>query len=182
MVKLFIVRHGKTDWNEKGLVQGWTDIPLNETGIKDAEDLAKTFDKSMVDVCLCSSLKRARQTAQILVESEKIKYDEMLVERKFGSFEGKPMSFDDIKFLWNYKINYGKNGVESIKDCLKRAENIIKKIKENYDGKTVLLVTHGAFMKALKYNLEGYDEHTDFLVELPKNTTLYEYVLRWRKN
>lgn len=178
MVKLFIVRHGKTDWNEQGLVQGWTNIPLNETGVKDAENLAKTFDKSMVDVCLCSTLERARQTAQILVEKRKIHYDDMLKERKFGEFEGKIINFEDIKFLWNYKINYGENGVESIKDCLKRAESVLKNIKENYDGKSVLLVTHGAFMKALIYNIKGYDENTDFLSEIPKNTTLYEYELK----
>lgn len=177
MVKLFIVRHGKTDWNEQGLVQGWTDIPLNETGVNDAENLAKTFDKSLIDICLCSTLKRARQTAQILVDNEKIKYGETLKERKFGSFEGKKIIFDDIKLLWDYKLNYSEDGVESLRECLQRAENVLKKIKENYDGKTVLLVTHGGFMKALQYCLEGYDENTDFLTKLPKNTTIYEYEL-----
>lgn len=177
MVKLFIVRHGKTDWNEQGLTQGWMDIPLNEMGIKDAENLAKTFDKSMVDVCLCSTLTRAKQTAQILVENEKIQFDEMLMERHFGNFEGKKMNFEDIKLLYDYQLNYDENGVESLKNCLARAYNILEKIKKNYDGKTVLLVTHGAFMKVLMFNIEGYDENTDFLTKPPKNTTLYEYNL-----
>lgn len=178
MIKLLLVRHGKTDWNEQGLAQGWTDIPLNEVGINEAKQLAENFDKSVVDICLCSTLMRARQTAQILVETEKIKYDEKLKERKFGSFEGKKITFDDIKLLWDYKLNYCEEGVESLRDCLQRAANILKQIKENYDGKTVLLVTHGAFIKALQYCLEGYDEDTDFLTKLPKNTTIYEYELR----
>lgn len=178
MIKLFIVRHGKTDWNEKGLVQGWTDIPLNESGIKDAEKLAKSFDFSVIDVCLCSPLTRAKQTADILVGKEKIQYFEALKERKLGYLEGGKITFDDIKLLWDYKINYNENGVESLRDCLARADEVLQNIKEHYDDKSVLLVTHGAFMKALIYNLKGYDENTDFLSEVPKNTTLYEYVLR----
>lgn len=181
MVKLFMVRHGRTDWNEQGLAQGWTDIPLNKVGVEEAkllaENLALNFDSTKIDVCLCSTLKRAKQTAQILVKNEKIKYDEMLKERRFGSFEGKKIIFDDIKLLWDYKLNYSENGVESLRECLQRAAKVLKQIKKNYDGKTVLLVTHGAFMKALQYNIEGYNEHTDFLDRLPKNTTVYKYEL-----
>lgn len=177
MVKLFIVRHGKTDWNERGLVQGWTDIPLNETGIRDAEELSKSFDFSVIDICLCSPLTRAKQTAQILVEKEKIKYFEALKERKLGYLEGGKTTFDDIKLLWDYKMNYNENGVESLRDCLARADEVLQNIKEHYDNKSVLLVTHGAFMKALKFNLEGYDENIDFLTDSPRNTTLYEYEL-----
>lgn len=178
MLKLFIVRHGKTDWNEMGISQGETDIPLNETGVKDAEELASVFDESAVDICLCSPLLRAKQTAKILIEEKKIKYDKMLSERRLGCFEGKKHDMEIIKLLWDYKSNYQENGVESLQDCLLRAKNLLQRIKTEYDGKSVLLVTHGAFMKALQYNIEGYDENTDFLTKIPKNTTIYEYDLK----
>lgn len=177
MVKLFMVRHGKTDWNAKGLTQGWTDIPLNEEGAESARKLAETFDGNQVDVCLCSPLLRAKQTAKILVDEEKIQYDPMLKERKLGDFEGKECTWEMIELLWDYKLNYHENEVESLKDCLERAKEILQKIKTNFDGKTVLLVTHGALMKTLQYNIEGYDENTDFLTKIPQNTTIYEYEL-----
>lgn len=177
MVKLFLVRHGKTDWNARGLTQGWTDIPLNEEGKESAKILAETFDFSAVDICLCSPLTRAKQTAKILVDESKIKYDDMLKERRLETFEGKECTWEVIELLWDYKLNYKDDGVESLQDCLKRAKEMLQRIKTNYDGKTVLLVTHGAFMKALQYNIEGYDENTDFLTKIPQNTTIYEYEL-----
>lgn len=54
MINLIIVRHGKTDWNEKQLMQGRTDIPLNKTGINDALVLSKLIDDKDIDICLCS--------------------------------------------------------------------------------------------------------------------------------
>lgn len=133
MNKLYIVRHGKTDWNVKGWVQGSTDIELNEEGIRQAKELSEKIDLDKIDICLCSSLKRAKQTAEILVKDKvKIIYDNLLVERGFGNYEGKPINFN-------------------------------------------LIVSHGGFIKALHFNLIGYDKNTDFLSFNPQNATVYEY-------
>ncbi len=60
MHKLYIVRHGKTDWNDQRLLQGLTDIALNEEGIKQTKELRKKIDLSKIDICICSPLKRAK--------------------------------------------------------------------------------------------------------------------------
>ena len=79
MSKLYIVRHGKTTWNEKVLLQGSTDIDLNNEGIKEAKELALKLDLNNIDICISSPLKRARQTAEILVKDKvKIVYDDFL--------------------------------------------------------------------------------------------------------
>ena len=176
MLKLYIVRHGKTDWNVEGLLQGSADIEINEEGIKQAKELAENIDLEKIDICLCSPLKRTRKTAEILVGNKKeIIYDDLLVERGFGDFEGKKINFDLIVPQWDYKLNDSSNNIESIQDCLLRANKFLTKIKKEYPNKSILIVSHGSFIKALHFNLIGYDENTDFLSFNPKNTTLYIY-------
>lgn len=176
MINIIIVRHGKTDWNEKQLMQGKTDIPLNNDGINDAKVLASIIKDKKIDLCFCSPLIRAQQTAKILMDESKIIIDDSLVERDFGELEGKKIVFDHIEEYWDYKLNYKGQGIESIQDCLKRAKRFLDKIK-TYNNKTILIVSHGAFIKALHFNLIGYDKNTDFLSFNPKNTTIYEYTL-----
>ncbi len=176
MSKIYIVRHGKTDWNVKELLQGTTDIELSEEGIEQAKELAGKLDLSKIDICFCSPLKRARQTADILVGNKvKIIYDSMIVERGFGDYEGKSINFDLIEKQWNYKLNDNSHNIESLQDCLLRAKKFLDKIKREYPNKNILIISHGSFIKTLHFNLVGYDENTDFLSFNPKNSVLYEY-------
>lgn len=176
MNKLYIVRHGKTDWNVKGLLQGSTDIELNEEGILETKELAKKVNLDEIDICICSPLKRTKQTADILVGNKlKIIYDDLIKERGFGDYEGKKIIFDLVAQQWDYKLNDSSHNIESIKDCLERANKFLNKIKKQFPNKTILIISHGSFMKALHFNLVGYSEDTDFLSFNPKNTTLYEY-------
>ena len=64
MIKLFIVRHGKTDWNLLGIVQGSTDISLNEEGIIEKIDISK------IDLCISSPLKRAMEISKIITKNK----------------------------------------------------------------------------------------------------------------
>lgn len=176
MNKLYIVRHGETDWNVKGLLQGSADIEINEEGIAQAKELAKNINIDQIDICICSPLKRTRKTADILVEGRKeIIYDDLLVERRFGDYERKKINLDLIVSQWDYKLNDSSNNIESIQDCLLRANRFLNKIKEKYPNKSLLIVSHGGFIKALHFNLIGYDENTDFLSFNPKHATLYTY-------
>ena len=178
MIKLYVVRRGKTAWNEKGLLQGSTDIELNDVGIKEANDLRIKLNLDKIDICLSSPLKRAKQTVQILIGNEiEIKYDDLLKERYFGLLEGKEINYDLIGQMWDYNIDNSEYNIESLKDCLIRANIFLEKIKENYNGKTILIVSHGAFIKCLHFAINGFDKNTDFLSFNPKNTTIYEYVI-----
>ena len=171
-MKLYIVRHGETSWNVKKLLQGKTDISLNENGINQVKTLEHKLPKNKIDICICSPLKRTIETANILYSN--IIKDDLLIERDYGDFEGKSIDYNFISLLWDYKVNYHDHNVESIKECLERANKFLKKIKK-YKGKNILIVSHGAFIKALHYNLVGYNENTDFLSFNPSNSELYEY-------
>lgn len=178
-MKLYIVRHGQTAWNVKNLLQGSTDVELSDVGIKQAEELSKKLDLNKIDICFCSPLKRTRQTANILIKNKiDVIYDDMIVERKFGDYEGKPINFDLIIQQWDYKLNDSSHNIENVQDCLLRAKRFIEKLKEEYSNKTILIISHGSFIKALHFNLVGYDENTDFLSFNPKNSVLYEYDIK----
>ena len=178
MNKLYIVRHGKTDWNEKKLLQGKTDIELNNEGIEQAKKLRDMIDIDKIDICICSPLKRTKKTAELIVDGRiPIVYDELLLERGFGNYEGKPINFELIGQQWDYKLNDSSNNIESLHKCLERAKRFLVKINKKYSNKTILIISHGSFIKMLHFNLIGYDENTDFLSFNPKNAVIYEYTL-----
>ena len=90
-MKFYIIRHGQTDWNKKGKIQGKTDIELNEEGIEQAREATKKLENCDIDVIISSPLKRARKTAEIINETKNVPiiFKEELEERGFGEFEGK---------------------------------------------------------------------------------------------
>ena len=156
MNKLYIIRHGKTDWNNLGLMQGRVDIALNEEGREDAAKLASSINLSDIDICLSSPLKRARETSEIIVQNKlEIIYDDLLIERDFGDYEGCKVNFDLIQKQWDYNLNDKSCNIESIKECLNRAKVFLDKVKKEYPNKTILIVSHGSFIKALHFNIIG---------------------------
>ncbi len=90
-MKLLLTRHGQTDWNVAGKVQGTTDIELNETGKKQAKKTGEKLLDYNIDVIIASPLKRAKRTAEIIRGNRNIPIllDEGIKERCFGEFEGK---------------------------------------------------------------------------------------------
>lgn len=92
---LYIMRHGKTDWNAIHKLQGRTDIPLNDEGRRWPKLLAKKYQDVHLDICFCSPLIRARETAQLVLAGRDVPvvYDERLLEMSFGIYEGTENSF-----------------------------------------------------------------------------------------
>lgn len=174
-MRLYVIRHGRTPWNEKGLMQGIEDIKLSLTGKKEAEDIREKLKDINFDICISSPLKRTLETANIVANGKcEIITDELLIERNLGEFEGK--KYDDYQKLnyWDYKLNNGLYGVEPVKDILKRTLIFLNNLKEkNY--KTVLIVSHAATIRAINYNIKGYDSNTKFLEFRPVHGKVYEY-------
>lgn len=141
-----LIRHGESEYNRIGLLQGRIDCNLSEYGLKQTQEKAKTFDCSKFDLCFCSPLKRTRQTAEILVSQLKIIYDKRIIERSLGEFENTPNS-DEKQFLLN-KIDSTPNNGESISDMQKRINDFINFLKENYSDKRILVITHAGVIYA----------------------------------
>lgn len=179
-MKLLLTRHGQTNWNVAGKIQGKTDIELNETGIKQAEATREKLLNEKIDVIISSPLKRARKTAEIIGKGRNIPIiiDKEIEERAFGEFEGMKAKEFDFDGIWNYKLNKQYEGVECIEDLFKRIENFLNKIKEEYKDKTVLLVTHGGVTVPIRVILEGISEEMMVIRTLAiENCEVKEYNL-----
>lgn len=94
---VYIVRHGETDWNRVRRVQGHTDIELNDYGRKLAEETAEGMKEIHLDLCFTSPLKRAKETALIVLGDRQIPvYDEPRIEEiSFGRYEGVRIGGED---------------------------------------------------------------------------------------
>ena len=178
---LYIIRHGKTDWNTRHKLQGKTDIPLNEEGRRMAEEAALEYRNTHFDVCFCSPLKRARETAEILLRGRDIpvQIDDRLAEMSFGSYEGQENSFDipdcPINVLFFDPGNYTDppGGAESLDSLFERTGAFLreKAFPLLDQGKDVLIVGHGAMNSSIVCQIRGL-ERKDFWSESIENCRL----------
>ena len=178
-MKIYVVRHGQTDYNINGLFQGRKDIPLNSVGIKQAEETAQKFKNIPVDIILVSPLTRAKETAKYISNVTGIKpvIEQDLIERNFGDMEGKPNREDcNIKMLLDYERNYNICNVEPIQSLFKRVSDCLDKIIDKYMGKNVVLVTHGGVAQAIDCYFNDFPENKDLQSIALKNCEVREYV------
>lgn len=181
-MKLYVVRHGQTDWNVQKRVQGSVDISLNEKGINQAKEVRDKIDLSCIDFCISSPMKRAKQTAQIICNNEiSIVEDKRLKERGFGDYEGTIYDDESIKRLWNFEWDNAEHGVETLEQLFERTESFLGFLKGKYPDNKILLVTHGGLFKALYFVINGYDKTTDLLSFFPENGEVYEFNIPIRK-
>ena len=155
---LYIMRHGKTDWNIRHKLQGRTDIPLNEEGRKMASDAAELSKDVHFDICYVSPLIRARETAGLLLKDRDIPIivDDRLAEMGFGIYEGEENVFEKpecpVRELFFNPAGYkAQDGAESIEDLIKRTGSFLSEIAYPLveEGKDVLIVGHGAMNSAI---------------------------------
>ena len=178
-MKIYVVRHGQTDYNINGLFQGRKDIPLNSVGIKQAEETAQKFKNISVDIILVSPLTRAKETAKYISNVTGVKpiIEQDLIERNFGDMEGKPnREYCNIKMLLDYEKNYNICNVEPIQSLFKRVSDCLDKIIDKYMGKNVVLVTHGGVAQAIDCYFNGFPENKDLQSIALKNCEVREYV------
>lgn len=156
---LYIIRHGKTDWNERHKIQGRTDIPLNDEGRAMAEEAREEYKNVNFDVVFCSPLVRAKETAEILLKGRNlpINFDDRLMEMSFGEYEGIENSFDipdcpiNVLFFHPEEYTTPVKGAESIDDLIARTGDFLReKVEPELEkGKDVLIVGHGAMNSSI---------------------------------
>lgn len=178
-MSILLARHGETDWNIAQRVQGTTDIPLNENGIKQAELLCGNLKRDNVNLCCIysSCQRRALTTAQIVGSRYHVpvKVIPGLEEMNFGVFEGH--TWDEIDMLypdelkkWQTDKRYHKapNG-ESYQDLLERLFSAFDRIMEEVEddinsGRDVLILTHGTVIMSLLTLKNDLDFKTSYTV------------------
>jgi broad specificity phosphatase PhoE len=143
-----LFRHGQTDWNINFLLQGVTDIPMNQTGIDQVKLAAQAIRREDWDLILTSPLGRARQTAEIIyhqVGFDEVLEENLLIERSFGEAEG--LSHEQ----WREKYSNLDEipGGESRTQLALRSQTLLDNVSEQFSGKRILAVSHGALIRTL---------------------------------
>jgi 2,3-bisphosphoglycerate-dependent phosphoglycerate mutase len=139
---LLLVRHGETDWNAEGRLQGQTDRPLSEYGRRQAQKLAEELAGEPLDAIYASDLARARETAEIVGErlGLPVVLDPELREKDWGSWEGlTAVERDRIEFVG-----------ESTEAHQERILHALERISERHPDGRVLVVTHGGSMRRVQ--------------------------------
>ncbi|GEK34310.1 histidine phosphatase family protein [Kurthia sibirica] len=154
MTRIYVARHGETDWNRLGKLQGATDIPLNDSGREQARACGLYFETIPVDAIFTSPLKRASETAKIINEQLNVPIIEIseFRERTFGDAEG--MTYEERSKVYPRK-NYPNQ--EHFKAFKKRLIIGLEKINIAYPEGNVLLVAHGAVIHTLFQIVENDD-------------------------
>ena len=142
---IFLTRHGQTDWNVQKKVMGRCDEPLNDKGKEQAKETRDNLKNINIDLIICSPLQRAKQTAEIISENRNIPiiYDNRIIERDFGEFEGKETKNFDFHGYWNYYKNEQYEQAENIQMFFERIYDFLDDIIKKYNDKNVLIVAHG---------------------------------------
>lgn len=142
--KLLLVRHGETVDNANKIMQGQTQGELNDTGVRQAEELAAQMASTRIDAIVASDLHRAIQTATIVAAPHGLEVvtTPMLRERDWGSFTG--------RYIPDLKDEVWPDDIETLEALSDRARKFLHFIKTHYEGKTVLAVGHGIVNKAIQ--------------------------------
>ncbi len=149
-MKITLVRHAETMFNEKNKIQGTSNIKLSDKGVRNVLKLREKISDKHYDICFMSPLSRCVETAFLLVGDRVLtQVDERLIERNMGNIEGKAFSLYDPYKYWDYDLNSSDEDVESVKELIDRARLFLDSIKKEYKDKSVLIVSHSAIIRAI---------------------------------
>ncbi|MGP9529384.1 histidine phosphatase family protein [Glutamicibacter sp. AOP5-A2-18] len=152
--KIVLIRHGQTEWNKAGRLHGRSDLPMNETGVRQAQQLAQEFAVQGPWAAVYSSpLFRALQTAQIIskgIGTRALYENPELMEQDFGDWEGKLVGHPADE---QRQLHIGSGETE--KHLVERAVNALFKICQQHAGDNVLVVSHGALISSVLSALTG---------------------------
>jgi len=155
MLRLYITRHGETEWNIQGRMQGWKNSNLTNKGISNAKALGESLKNVEFNKVYCSPLDRTRHTAELILSGRDIPvvYDDNLREIHLGELEG--LNQEEIKEVYpEFGNHFWENPhlykAKSGEDFYKVRERVLKVLdrimSENTEG-NILIVTHGVVLK-----------------------------------
>ena len=165
MTSVYLVRHGQTAWNKEEIFRGRTDVPLDETGLKQAELAAEYFKGMEIDAIYSSPLSRALQTAQKIAQFHNLKVQPLsgIIDMSFGDWEGRPHQEIREKDSKTYRQWVEEPhlvrlpGGEGLDDVRGRAMAALKEVIRNHPEKTLILVSHRVICKVLICAILGLD-------------------------
>lgn len=170
---IHLIRHGQTDFNAQGRVQGSIDTELNAVGIDQAEQLARSCTIP-IDVVISSPMRRARHTADILVAARQLplETDSSFREQRFGRLEGLTLAEIRVahpQFFTNdflHEWRHAPPGGESLGELAVRVDAGLQRVRARHAGKSVALVAHGFVARLIQAMHRGrVDDFFDWRID-----------------
>jgi broad specificity phosphatase PhoE len=166
MSKIYLIRHGETEWNKEGRSQGCSnDIPLSDEGMIQAASIANRLKNEEIDLVFSSNLKRAFQTAKAIAayHNKEVVMHKEFMEISFGEWEG--LKIDEIKERYMDVFNIWRDtphiakvpGAESLLEIKERSMTKLMEIVNTEKDKNILIVSHGITIKVLIASIMGID-------------------------
>lgn len=158
-MRLYIVRHGETQWNKQGKIQGKLDTELTPDGVQQAKNVAKRLKNICFDAAYSSPLNRARVTAEYILAAQQqpleLHLDDTLMELGYGAWQG--LSFDQVKqtdpenwFLNRYSPSLMRiEGADSVVERVAQARSFVHLLYQMYPMGTVLITSHAFAIRIL---------------------------------
>ena len=175
--RICVVRHGETDWNTAGILQGWLDVPINERGRVQARELAQAFAGSAFSCVYTSPLSRALETAEIVAAMLRLSppvCHDGLKERNFGVIQGIPkaelaeLNPSLLEHILKRNPDTRFEQGESMNDCATRVLAAVMDVATQRPGERALLITHGWAMDVITREVRGLPRGA-MLHHKPKN-------------
>lgn len=170
MTNFFLVRHGETDWNLAGKIQGATDIPLNDTGRAQAHATGLKMQGRPWDAIVTSPLSRAVETAQIIASHLGLgdpRSEPMIVERNYGAAEG--LTGPEVEAF--YPSDAPVPGRETRAEVQERVVLALHRLATEFRGQNVIVVCHGGVIRAMLHETTG----TSFFHERIINGSVHSF-------
>lgn len=181
LTRICLVRHGETEWNAEGRVQGQTDIPLSSVGLKQAAACARLFAGQDFSALYSSDLSRVRQTAEPSARrlALPVQLDPALRERHFGIFER--LLYSEVKErhpeayarFHDKDPDYDLETGESLRTFFDRCRGAITRIADRHPGEQVLVFTHGGVLDMI------YRHATSLALSAPRDHGIPNCGVNW---
>lgn len=179
-MRIYLIRHGQTDWNARGKIQGSTDIDLNETGRWQAACLAGGMERRQVGQIFSSRLKRAFETAQTIGDSQGVKVEtvEGLREVDFGEWEGLTWKEieqkypEEYKLWWENPAGIAPPGGETKEELHRRSAEVVEWILAHAKGDLAVVLHGGIMAYVVEYLMRNSRKDKAIIVENASITTL----------
>lgn len=187
MTRLILTRHGETDHNKNGIIQGQLDTDLNDAGIEQARKLSERLRDEDISAVYSSNLNRAQKTAEIIAGPHNIEVETVseLMERNYGVLEGehrekRQQLVEATGSAWH---NWSPEDGEHLSDVSQRTIPVVEEIRKQHHGETVVVVAHGSVNKSILATLIGADSGHGHAIKQDNtciNELEYEDYRGWR--
>ncbi len=165
MTKIYLIRHGQSEWNKLYKIQGQKDTMLTDIGKRQAKKLGDRLIDENIDIIYSSDLERAYTTAKIISEiiRKPLISNESIREIGFGPWEGLSLteikkSFKNEYIIWTMEPHkLYLEGAESLQVLQDRTMNYVNQIINDNEGKNIAIVSHSATLKIIILGLLGID-------------------------